>query len=376
MYIKHKKNLYYVTNIFLFSYSALLLANVTKFSPAYFAFLIAFGLSCAFVTKLSVQIFPRHYARIFLTVLALCSYMGISIFLHGDTVAKDYILYGATLIYLPFGILLLRLVNILTVRKVIRCYFVLTSLLLLFDFLWRIKNATSQMSGILAFYNYKTYGLVSMDSNFSGFMAMINFAFALCLRAQQFLSYKKRTYLFLFILVVVNLSRAAILGSILALAFYWYTLRTLQTKFLIALFCAMIAAYAIPLIISLFLYDYSFYTKTVIFHRTIDYLGGATVTQLLFGNGMFVSKTYLHGIDAHNYFSRTIIEVGFIELFLEVLLFVQAIVASRGKFLFIFLPAMFAGLSLFPAIIPYFYALTAIIIHIEENRRKTALWKH
>ena len=179
---------------------------------------------------------------------------------------------------------------------------------------------------------------------------------------------KIRFLVFIFLLFFVNFSRAAILGCFISLCLYWYRKRSIQIKFLLVIFICMFSMFMIPIIINLFLTDYSFFTKTVIARRTIEYLSNATLCQLLFGNGMYTSDFYLKGIPAHNYISRTIIETGFIELLLEFFLFIQILLASRGMFTFILLPAMIAGLSLFPSIIPYFYAIAAIIIHIEQRR--------
>lgn len=368
--MNHNKSVHTIASSLFFCFSAFFLANITKLSPIYFSFLGTLFL-CAFLlfTVLRIRLPVMQIHLIQQTVLLICTIVFQMFFTRIGDFIVDYCIYIISFFYLVLGLLILNHSSCNSLKKAINGYFFISSLVLFFDLLNRLLRRDNSYSGLLYFYNFKLNGIMFQDSNFSGFLGMVNFSFALYLNDKKISRFSRRQFIVLFILMLVNLSRAAILGSIVAMMWSWYSKLGKKTKYYLTFFLIGAALAIIPVLYDFFTSDDSFNTKIEIFTRTKSYLHNADISQLLFGNGIFSSPEYI-GRSGHNYISQTIIELGLVVFLEEMFLFVCMTLASYGGCLYIVLPYLVVGLSCAPMMIPYFYAIGAMIIILENVNKR------
>jgi hypothetical protein len=228
---------------------------------------------------------------------------------------KDYVInYIFSLIFLPFTILFYRKLNLSRLKKIINKYLTISTIFLVADM---IRRFILMDKSVLSFYMFKFHGIMFMDSNFSGFFAMINFAFSLYLMDKKFIVFSKAFMFLQFILILLNFSRAAIIATIMLMLFLFYRNQTLIIKIILVFMSIFIICFLFIFVAS----DASGASKINIFQKTMDYLKHVSIKQLLFGNGIGSSLDLL-GIDAHNFISGQLIELGFISLSLHLLLYI------------------------------------------------------
>jgi hypothetical protein len=269
---------------------------------------------------------------------------------------KDYTIYAISVLYLVFTIIFSRIIPMRELIRIIKKYIVISDIFLILDIMWRFYKRDTAYTGIFAFYNYKLNGIMFMDSNFSGFFAMINFAFLLYLRDYKIISFSRKHLFFQFLLVILNLSRAAIIASLILIFYLLFKKQKMAIR--ITVFITFIIA--LNILLSIIIFDPSFLSKIDIFTKTIEYLKNASGKQLVFGNGFGSSKSFL-GIDAHNFISFLLIEMGLVSLLLFLLLFFCIYFVTRKSFVYILIPYSIAGLSMTPGAIPYFYAVAGMM---------------
>lgn len=362
-----RKNIDYYIAFLLFVFSSCFTANVSKISPIYISIgliLILFGGIIYFI--ISKKIDGRNINIMNYVIFIMCFFV-IQMFV-SDSFAflVDYGLIIISYFYLFLGLLFFSDIDFFNLKKIINCYYLITSFLLILDFIYRFINRDSAYEGLMFFYNFKLNGIMFRDSNFSGFVALSNFAFALYLKNRKIINFSKLKLFFYFILILINLSRAAILAGVFVLFYSWFVTRSKKTRLYFFLFILFFLILLIPFLFSLFAEDDSFGTKLDIFTKTWKYIKQINFFQFVFGNGIFTSPNHL-GISGHNYFSQTIIEFGFLIFFLHIGLFIVLCFSSYGKCLYLIIPYLIAGLSMAPLSLPYFYIMNALIILIEKG---------
>lgn len=361
------KSIQNIIAYFFFSFSAFFIANISKYSPIYFSIFVVFFLSVFSLDKIFIKKL-KYKKQLIINISILLSIILIfQMMINNDASFFDYLLYIASFLYLPLAFVFLENVNLAKLKTTIKSYYLITSLLLLFDFLNRVRFRNDYYVGVQYFYNFKNNGIMFQDSNFSGFLAMINFCFALYLSDMKIMKFSKSVFIFFFFLVIANLSRAAILASVSMIVFSWFEKKTKRIRLYLFFSFLLLVPLLVFILFNFFLDDDSFGTKLDIFTRTLDYLKYASLKELLFGNGIFSSPNFL-GLSGHNYISQVIIEFGIIIFILQMIVFMLSVIFSKGKSLYIILPYLIAGLSMAPINIPYFYAMNAIIILFEVKQ--------
>jgi hypothetical protein len=207
-------------------------------------------------------------------------------------------------------------------------------------------------------------GIMFLDSNFSGFFAMINFAFILYLKEKKIIIYTKRYILFQFVIIVLSFSRAAIMAVIFLMLFLFFKRQKFMIKFVLSIVCIisifLVSNFSFIDVNALSGIDGSGQSKINIFAGTLEYFENASVRQQLIGNGL-TSSVGILGIAGHNYISMAIIELGTIFFLLQLILFVFIYFLTRKDFIYILIPYLIAGLSMAPGAIPYFYAIAGMM---------------
>lgn len=361
-----KRKIPYITAYLFFVFSASFIANISKLSPIYFSIFIICYLIFFYLAQIfSKKNYKKNYS-IMSIVIFITLVLTLQMFFNSISAYFDYLLYIISFLYLPLGLILLNDISFCNLKKIIKSYYFLTSLLLILDFLNRVKFRDNYYVGLQYFYNFKKNGIMFQDSNFSGFLAMINFCFALYLKDNKIIYFSKIKLLTFFLLIVLNLSRAAILASLIGIIYSWFEKKSKKIRLYFFFLFVLIIPFISISLFNLFFNDDSFGTKIAIFEKTFNYLKDASIIQLLFGNGIFSSPKFLV-ISGHNYISQVIVEFGLIIFILQMVLFFSSLIYTKGKSFYIILPYFVAGLSMAPINIPYFYAMIAMIILIEEN---------
>lgn len=363
-----RKNIFDIILFFLFAFSAFFISNISKLSPIYFSIIFVIFFTIFSSNKLVIKKTDckNQIFTIITAILAVVLVIQMFIF---NKLFFDYLLYIISFLYLPISLFFFEKTDSRKVKKIIKSYYFLSSLILLLDFFNRIRFRDTYYTGLQYFYNFKKNGIMFQDSNFSAFLAMINFCFALYLKDKKTFVFSKVKLFILFALVFVNLSRAAILASLIMILFSWYQNEPRKIQIFLMFFFLALIPFVLLFLFDLFISDDSFGTKIDIFTKTTTYLEKTDFVKILFGNGIFTSPEYL-GLSGHNYISQVIIEFGLIIFCLQIFIFFFLIFYSKGKALYVILPYLIAGLSMAPIVIPYFYSINALIILMEENKIK------
>jgi len=121
-------------------------------------------------------------------------------------------------------------------------------------------------------------------------------------------------------------------------------------------------------LIEYFLTDGSFLTKIDILRNTVLFVNNANFSEFLFGIGFGNAQEYI-GIWAHNYFVTYFIETGVIGLILNIIMLVKLLSMGKYENRYLLLFLAITGLSFVPYTLTYFFVANAIII-VLENRKK------
>jgi hypothetical protein len=359
-----KYNITYLYFSLLFAFSGSFLANITIFSPVYFSFIGSILLLVIYLLFSGRLFCDIEISIIIFIDILIMLYLFIQMFVSGSfKYFKDYIIYALSMTYFPFVVIFSHIISTRELISIIKKYILLSTIILILDIVWRIYNRDTIYTGIFAFYNYKLNGIMFMDSNFSAFFAMINFSFILYLRDHKFIPFSRKFIFFQFVLIVLNLSRAAIIGSLI-LFFYLLFKRQKLVMRVIIFFVFIIFLW---ILLSIIIMDHSFLTKIEIFTDTVEYLKTISGRELFLGNGYTSSIGFL-GRAAHNYISFLIIEMGFVSLLLFFLLFFCIYFVTQRVFVYILIPYLIAGLSMSPTAIPYYYAIAGMMYVLQKSK--------
>lgn len=357
----------YLVAFISFVFSSFYLANVTIFSPIYFSFVIVLSLipmmlPLYFLCKMDYTRISLIYSAFSYIILLFIQ----MIYTNSMEIIKDYFFLAMMFCYIFIGVCCFYYISYIQKIKMIKIYFIISSLLLFVDFLFRVKLRNDRYIGLQFFYNFKNNGLMFQDSNFSGFLAMINLSFALYLTNRKILVFSRIKKILLFLLMFVNMSRAAILGSLVILLYSFYITKKQKTRMCLLFFLFIILMILIPFLLMYFFQDDSFMTKIAIFQDTKKYFETVSFKQLLFGNGLFTSPDYL-GRSGHNYISQTIIEQGMLLFMIQISIMIKFLIASKKMCLYTIIPYLIAGLSCAPLQISYFFVINSLIISLERD---------
>lgn len=364
-------------NIPIFSFVALCnfyITELTKLSPAYFGIGLVLIAIPFFYMQRKIK-FNINYLILVLLLFFYCTYLFIDCIIleDFDNVSSYFYSFFFNQFMFILSAFLISMLFSKQVKTVVAKMTVFTVIVLIWDCINRFTHVLNKFSGVLAFYNYKFNSIMFVDSNWAGFIGMCLFATLIYLRDSDFF-YKKGYILFVFLLVCLTISRAAIVCCILVLILskFMRSKKKIQIAFV----------FGIPtLIISIFLVftkltDGSFLTKLEIIDGMLYYFKNFP-ELLLFGNGIgscgLNENSFMFNgcwFVIHAYFAQKIVDIGLMGFFLELLFFFLCIICTRGKYLYLLMPFLFCGFSMCPLLLPYYYIETALVFCIENKMLK------
>lgn len=222
----------------------------------------------------------------------------------------------------------------------------------------------------LTFYKYKFNSIMYQDSNFVGIfiVTLIFFQYYLGTITQK--KYMAQKYL-LYVLVVLTLSRAAIVSTFIFSIIYSlldkYSHVIRRNLFFTILFCSFSVVFLAIILGEFFSNDASFNSKFDIIQSVYFFIiNKASIYQILSGIGFGETSHYI-GIGAHNIVLTYLIESGFIGFVLWILLWLYLIIQSKMKLLYVVIPFLVTGMSLAGHALTFLYCIFAIIIAIEKR---------
>ncbi len=349
----------------LFIGSYFYLAGVTSFSPAYFLFIIAFVfLLILFSKNTYFKIDTLIIVNLLIFIVALINQIGISDFRRPVVSFICFLLYiltiliGNRLSYQDIKKLSILSLNISIILFLAEFYF-------RFNNNWKIIfNPELYSQETKLFYNFKEGSIMFMDSNHVAIVLLLLyfFTFYLIREHKERLFYILAFYAFF---ITFTFSRAVWITTLLFSILYYFHK---PNKRLILYFpIIFIVGGASNFIYQFFSKDLSFLTKFDIYFATIKYINDSTYWQIIRGVGYGNSYDFL-GIGTHNLFITYFVEGGLITLVLILMLYLLMFIKNNGKFLYLLLPFILAGMSFAPQVQTFLYIPLATIYLLEIKK--------
>lgn len=281
---------------------------------------------------------------------------------------KTFIIFVISVLY---GCVISEFYDVKSINRY-RIYKRLSKFIIVFfviELLLRIYNGNLNNTWLYAFKSSQLY----FDSNFAS-LVLLSF-FMLYLFLFNLKVYQDRyTLIILFILILLTFSRAAIATSIISYVIF-YNHRTFRKKALISFvlylitFLTLCVAYIIfkDSFVSI---DGSFNSKFYIVKEAINVLEKESLGSLIFGIGLGNFED-ITGIFAHNIFVTFIVETGVVGTLTFSMFVIYTCIRTKLNSLYVLLPMVICGLSLFGSYSPYIFSILAIIVmETEINEHK------
>lgn len=212
------------------------------------------------------------------------------------------------------------------------------------------------------FYPFKLNSVMYQDSNFVGIFVLTLF-FLVFYLTKRFNEKMKIERIILLFLVFLTISRAAILSLLLfSIIFYIWNKNNRMLKVLL-FFISLCLFIVVGFYVST---DESLHTKFHLLNLFFRFITESGPVDLLFGVG-FGNTKEIFGMGAHNFIITHVVESGLIGFSILSLFWLQVVMTSKMKLLYVILPFLFAGMSLAGHAIPYLYSIFAIVILLERK---------
>lgn len=360
---------------FLVGFSSFFITKITHLSPFYFGFTIS--ILYFFICLINNNKLNKKNSILIFSLISIIFVYDLINIIITDTYDWFFIILISYVINYVGLFLSTIISNSVQNKKVIIksliVFFSLSILVGIADAVYRFKSFSVTQLVLMSFYDFKSDSIMFDDSNWAGFIFMIAFSFYIYVRDKKF--YRNWLIgLLLFVLVLLSLSRAAIVSSVLIIVYSRYIRMRKRTRLFLDSFIVITIFVLIPLVINLFMKDGSFGTKIKILTGFKYYLSNASITQLFFGNGTGAASNDLSllgncGFSGHLYVIIKVLDMGFIGLFLDVLLFSVLTIITKREFLYLLIPFIICGLSMCPTNLCFFYILTGVLVTISQSKR-------
>ena len=277
--------------------------------------------------------------------------------------------------YIILASTLWKIDSIYLYKNVIKASWLIV-IILIIDAGYRFANPTVPTLEELSFYEqsnslfylYKFNSLMFADSNTSGLLGMQ--IFFLVLGFSHF--YKKENKIllsFLFLAILLSISRAAILATILSFFLVYFT----KNKYFYRLIPLMLICVGLTAI-GVYIYffdDPSNQERFSIFLNAKDYIfHSASLMELFFGIGLGNSIEVINQA-AHNILLTYFLELGGIGFLVFFTFFASVSFLEKEAFKYVILPAFIAGLSYYMyAGTPFLFIPIALIVEISIRNRE------
>ena len=368
--MKKVKDFSYYPFLFLVMLSAGYITKISHFSPAY----IGFGLAIVFIPLLFIykfRFFYKNEFNLFVYLIFYFIYLVVaSLLTHNSNILARYIsgfLFNQFIFLLTIFFMKYSSKN--DIMKALKAYLFFTALIIVCDTLYRFTHASNFYTGRQWFYNFKNNAIMFDDSNWTGFISMLNFSMLVYLRDRK-ISFNKLFLPLYFILTCLTFSRAAVVCQIVVLLYSWNIRKNkINKRFVIICFVPMILLFVMYIVKNL--NDDSFGTKLALMKGLIYYLQH-NANALLLGNGIEAASNGEAllgrvGYAGHLYLIVKIIDIGLIGFLFEIIFFIKCIKYSKGSYYYLFIPFALCGLSMCPSNLSFFYMLTALMVGVENE---------
>lgn len=371
---KFLKIKYYYIVAFLFaSLSNVYLTTITSYSPAYVGIFLALISFIFFIDKNEkIKSSTRTNELVLFIFFLLIFLLFDCLVTNNNKQVSYYINYWFFNQFLfVLGVYYFQRCNLKQIIRIVIGLFVISALIFLVDFAYRMSNSINQYSGLLAFYNFKFNDLMFLDSNWPGFMAMLLFSFLVYFKDNKFIK-SKFILIISFLLVAQTLSRAAMACCIIVLIFSKFLKFKKSTRY-------YIITLGLPLILGSIIFiltnlkDGSYLSKLTLLQGMLYYITHFDLNTLLWGNypdACHDNLIFMHvWLGGHLYMTRYI-DFGFLTGLFEFILFFVICKYTHYKALYILLPFFMAGMSFAPWNLPYMYILLSLIYVLENKLYK------
>ncbi|HHQ4767844.1 TPA: O-antigen ligase family protein [Aeromonas veronii] len=207
------------------------------------------------------------------------------------------------------------------------------------------------------------------DSNFTGLVIMSFLMFFLYMKNIGMEKTKLIIFL-LMILLILTVSRAAILATIIGL-FVFINHKSFRIKAFISLIVYLVVFFAMCILylfddVNFLNIDGSFNSKFYIVSKAMELYEQLPHFSIMFGLGLGNFDKFTE-IFAHNIFVTMFMEMGVVGTLLLLLFIALSIRISRGAASYIWLPTFVCGVSLFGVYSPYLFLINAAILLESKN---------
>ena len=329
----------------------------SPFSPVYFSFVFAILFSLYYIPFENKNI---NLSNIDLFIIAYCIFLIVQQLLL-SVKFTDSLVFIMSLSYFFILKIYLNKVYLIDILKIYKKYILFTVLLFSVEAMFRyifpdvgmFENVSADIiqEKQIGFYIYKTNSFMFLDSNF---VALAILPVLCCLmEISRKLKINNNWYIYILImLLLLTISRGAILGFIIGYIFLYNKNFYIKTTFIIA---------ASMSIIHYVLDDGSGQSKIHLYNKFIGYLESSSLFDLVVGHGFGSAIKFLN-MGAHSSIITLTIETGLIGLFFYMLLNFYIFIKYKNL-RFTILSYQIASLSLMTsAQTPYFTSLILIII--------------
>lgn len=345
------KNLNYLSSFFCFVFSSFFLSQLI-FSPIYI--LSAIGLIFYLIYLLHRPYFLFDTISIYVFLILIINCVSQFYFKSQFNVIAGFIFSLFLLIIVQNTF---RNLNINQIINLSKKMFICSTVIFALDTIYRFTAPAPLFihNDDFWFYKYKTNSIMYGDSNFVGLNILILLSFYHYLK--KYYNYKQKPiYYILLCLLILTFSRASIISYGLLIIFLNVGKRF---KYIVVLL-------SLAILWRIFSSDGSFISKLFIIDVFYSYYSNASYSEKLLGVG-FGNSINVIGIGAHNLIVGYLLETGFITFLLLLLLWYSLTLKSSYRFLYLLIPFLINGFSLTTGNVPYFYALSAVILVLERK---------
>jgi len=358
----------YFIFLILFASSTYYLSGITSFSAIYFLFVFS---ACCILTLAIFERLSFHFLIIY-NIYIFISIMLIQIPIAG--IRRPFVSY---LCHLYF-VFIYWSGNHLSFEKIIKAsrkaikYIII---FYLFELIFRINfqlndaiYALKNLANNNYFYNFKENSIIFMDSNHVA-IVLLTIYFMLLYLIKQFNINLLSYIIIVLLLILFTYSRASIISTItFTIIFTFISPQKIEKNKIAIIIIILLMILSLNYIIIMFSKDASLLSKIYIFEQIIKYTKTSDLKRLIIGVGYGNSPEIL-GIGTHNLFFTYYVEGGIISLIEIVSLYIY-LLYKYANIAYVLIPYIFAGLSFSPSAQTYLYSIIAIIILLEEKRKK------
>jgi hypothetical protein len=356
---------------FLFLFLAFFSVNDLVINPVYIL-----GVLCVFLTipfiKFSAVNKLTLYSFLFFTLISFNFILG---FYFQDFYYKEISPLYVSSILFAYSILLGTLFYEIGLRTNIeqrkRVYFLINRSLIIFMLLELITRLMNPDYSEISFYKYKD-SVLYYDSNFTGIVLCVFLMFFVFLKKYKIYNIGNFSFFAYILFLFLTISRASIVAFFVS--YICVVLFGRYFKYFAVLIMVVLSYFSFKMV-NIYLsgdsfvdIDGSFNSKFYIISQAIDLYGNLPFLLKFFGIGLANFSKYA-GIFAHNIVVTFIFELGVFGSLLFLSFFIYLYFKTKGAVLYILMPVLVGGFSLFSAYSAFLFVLSAAV-WVEINSLK------